>query len=110
MTFDEEQWQQDCREALERAVGPYRMPTTDEAWDVAYPNASILHMAEEDAATALGELARTARELADQVTNPLEPQDERVPFRYTSLSYDYEAATIAMAALAALRNRVRPER
>lgn len=108
-TFDAEQWERDSRAALERAIGRYNMQAL--AWDEkAERNAAQLHLAEDDAVHALRELAHEAEELAAEITNPSEPQDERKPFRHVSLAHEFEQATIAMAQLASLRNHVRPSR
>lgn len=106
--FDADVWERDCRAALERAIGYHRMQDVD--WGQQEHEATVLRLAEEDAVHALRELAQDAADLAREIEDPGEPQDERKPFRYTSLSDVYEAATIAMAQLAAQRNHVRPSR
>ena len=101
-------WDEQCRAAMERAVGYHRMQELD--FDDVSHLAALLRLAEEDAVHALRELAQDALDEAREIENPSEPQDERKPFRHVSLGYAFEAATIATAQLAAQRNHVRPSR
>lgn len=106
--FDQAVWDQLCRNALQRAIGWHRMQ--DVTWDEAERDALKLRYLEEDAISALRELAEACARYAEEIVDPAEQQDERKPFRYSSLAMEFEAATIAMAQLAEERNRVRPPR
>lgn len=107
--FDQTAWEQGARDALERAIGWHRMRAITD-WTTVEHDANTLNLAEEDAIHALKNLAEACEQIAEELINPDEPQDERRPFRYSSLAGEFEAATIAMAHLASERNRVRPSR
>lgn len=111
-TYVAEELGQDAVDALQRALGPYNdidhwpsIRDAEHAWRLAY----ACNEAEQDAIHELTTLRDWLTGCITEITEPSEPQDERVAYG-SPWRGDADEVIIALARLAAARNDARPAR